>query len=126
MQPGQYGFKARMPAIYLCSAAGAGTGRHNASFRSESWEPKRFILLKALVELGATPDDFADTCRDDFGFERGDRDLPGRGLISCVAGSTPLRMSLCTEPTQMPSRSRLRSVAVVASLSPLAEKTFSA
>src|SRR5438067_13408203 len=69
-----------MPAICTSSAAEEGTGRHNASFRSESWEPKRFILLKALVEFGATPDDFANACRDGFGFERGDRDLPGRGL----------------------------------------------
>ena len=39
---------------------GAETGRHNASFRSKSWEPKRFIPLKALVEFGATPDDFRE------------------------------------------------------------------
>src|SRR5467141_2238945 len=83
-----------MRAIFMFSGANAGTGRHNASFRSESWEPKRFILLKALVELGATPDDFADACRDGFGFERGDRDLPGRGLHQLRRG----KHALANEP----------------------------
>src|SRR5438477_12740842 len=83
-----------MPAIFTFFAGSAGTGRHNASFRSEAWEPKRFILLKALVELGATPDDFADACRDGFGFERGDRDLPGRGLHQLRRGKHALANEL--------------------------------
>src|SRR5437762_12528531 len=75
-----------MPAIFMFSAANAGTGRHSASFRSESWEPKRFILLKALVELGPTADDFAYACRDGLGFKRGDGDLPGCGLHQLLRG----------------------------------------
>ena len=34
-------------------------------------------------------------------------------IISCVAGSTPLRMSLCTEPMQMPSRIAAASAMIV-------------
>src|ERR1700680_1852986 len=98
-----------MSAIFTSSAATAGPGRHNASSYSESWEPKRFILLKALVELGATPDDFADACRDGFGFERGDRDLPGRGLHQLRRGKHALANELLNraETDAEPDRGRV-------------------
>src|SRR6266851_4581171 len=35
-----------MRAIFTSSGGPEGTGRHSASFRSEPWEPKGFILLK--------------------------------------------------------------------------------
>jgi integrase len=75
---------------FVSGVAGGGTGRHSASFRSEPQEPKGFILLKALVELGATADDFADACRDGLGFERGDGDLPGCGLHQLRRGKHAL------------------------------------
>jgi hypothetical protein len=68
-----------MPAFCTSSEADAGTGRHNAFFRSESREPEGLILLEALVKLGATTDDFAHGCPDSLGFERGDGDQPGCG-----------------------------------------------
>ena len=39
-----------MPAIFMCSAANAGSGRHSTSFASESWEPEGLILLKARFD----------------------------------------------------------------------------
>ena len=62
----------------MVSMADMGNGRHSASFR-QSREPEGLILLKALVELWATADDFAYACLDGLGIERGDGDLPGCG-----------------------------------------------
>jgi hypothetical protein len=77
----------RIPVIFLSSGGKRGTWRHSATFRSEPWEPKGFILLKAIVEIWATADDFA--CRGGLGFERGEGICQGADCISCVAGSTP-------------------------------------
>src|ERR1700750_2164213 len=64
----------------FASAAAVGSGRHSTSFASESWEPEGPILLKTLVELGTTADDFTNACLDDLSVEGGDRDLPRCGL----------------------------------------------
>src|SRR5215831_20921574 len=71
-------------------AAAAGSGRHSTSFASESWEPEGLILLKALVELGTTADDFTNACLDHLSIEGGDRDLPRCGLHQLYCGEHAL------------------------------------
>src|SRR5687767_1211149 len=69
-----------MPGICTFFAAPEGSGRHSASFRSETGKPEGIILLEALVKLRAAAGDFTYACLDGLGVERGDGDLPGRRL----------------------------------------------
>src|SRR5215813_10875270 len=86
----RYSVRIHSPVTCFASAAAAGSGRHSTSFASESWEPEGLILLKALVELGATADDFTNACLDHLSIEGGDRDLPRCGLHQLYCGEHAL------------------------------------
>jgi hypothetical protein len=91
-----------------------GSGLHNASFipfRSRGAGgscPPRNVL-----KFWAAADDFADVLLDRLGVERGEGICQGGDGISCAAGSTPLRISLWTEPMQIPSRVAVASALIV-------------
>ena len=69
----------------FASGAGEGIARHNASFRSESWQPRYFLCLQINVVLGATVLHRSYACRHGVGFERGDWHFPRcrRHELSC-------------------------------------------
>ena len=80
-----------------------GSREHSASLCSEAWELQGLIFLEPLIEFRPTRGDFLGAYLDQVGFEcRGGSQVAD--CMSWVAGSTPVRMSLWTEPTQTPSR----------------------
>jgi hypothetical protein len=69
--------------------------------------------LQIRVVLGSTRDDRPHACLDGLVSSAATGTFHGADGISCVAGSTPCRISRWTEPTQIFSRCAVSSMLMV-------------